>query len=277
MSADTLTLLLCTNGTPPSLPALDYGVWLAEQLKAEVALLGIVERASWESRVQEALDFAAKRLEGAGLRHQVILRHGKSEQVIRELSVREQQITVAGPLGRAVWERAVRGRSFRRLLDSIATPLLYTRSARLQMKRILICMGGLGYELTAESLVIRIARQLGAAVTFLHVVSPITYDYPVAREMQAHADNILESNTLLARNLQAALDQSRQNGVEAEFKTRHGPVVHEIAEELNKKEYDLVAMGSMYSAHGLRHLVTPNVTAEIAEMIDRPLLTVRGR
>jgi hypothetical protein len=34
-------------------------------------------------------------------------------------------------------------------------------------------------------------------------------------------------------------------------------------------------MGSLYSAHGLRQLYAPNVTAEVAEVIGCPVLSVR--
>jgi hypothetical protein len=34
-------------------------------------------------------------------------------------------------------------------------------------------------------------------------------------------------------------------------------------------------MGSAYSAHSLRHLYMPNVTAEVSEVVAIPLLSVR--
>jgi hypothetical protein len=37
----------------------------------------------------------------------------------------------------------------------------------------------------------------------------------------------------------------------------------------------LVCMGSPHSAHGLRQMYAPNVTAEVAETIGCPVLTVR--
>jgi len=40
-------------------------------------------------------------------------------------------------------------------------------------------------------------------------------------------------------------------------------------------EYDLICMGSPHSAHSLRHLYTPNVTAEVAEAANCPILTAR--
>jgi hypothetical protein len=39
--------------------------------------------------------------------------------------------------------------------------------------------------------------------------------------------------------------------------------------------YDMICMGSHYSAHALRQLYMPNVTAEVAESAHCPVLTVR--
>ncbi len=52
-------------------------------------------------------------------------------------------------------------------------------------------------------------------------------------------------------------------------------MIEEILGELEEGDYDLVCMGSQHSAQGLRQLYAPNVTAEVAEVIGCPVLTVR--
>jgi hypothetical protein len=71
------------------------------------------------------------------------------------------------------------------------------------------------------------------------------------------------------------MEEVRQAGLEVEFKVRHGSIVHEIVNEINHGSYDLLGMGSAYSAHSLRHLYMPNVTAEVSEVVAIPLLSVR--
>ena len=63
--------------------------------------------------------------------------------------------------------------------------------------------------------------------------------------------------------------------MKANLKLRQGNVIEEILAELKDGDYDLVCMGSLYSAHGLRQMYAPNVTAEVAEVIGCPVLTVR--
>ena len=75
--------------------------------------------------------------------------------------------------------------------------------------------------------------------------------------------------------LKQALAEMQSAGVDATLKIRHGSVVHEILAEIHSGDYDLVGLGSPYSAKSLRHLYTPNVTAEVAEAIHVPVLSVR--
>ena len=70
--------------------------------------------------------------------------------------------------------------------------------------------------------------------------------------------------------------RARKAGLKTDLKIRHGNVIEEILAELNEGDYDLVCMGSLYSAHGLRQMYAPNVTAEVADVIGCPVLTVRS-
>jgi nucleotide-binding universal stress UspA family protein len=63
----------------------------------------------------------------------------------------------------------------------------------------------------------------------------------------------------------------------AKAKARQGNIVEEILAEIKEGEYDLVCMGSAYSAHTLRQYYAPNVTAEVAEGARCPVLTARHK
>ena len=112
-------------------------------------------------------------------------------------------------------------------------------------------------------------------MTLLHVVPPIGLDYPESRRVRENLDHLTETDTLLGRTLRRALDKANKAGLEVELKIRQGNVVEEILAEVKSGDYDLVCMGSLYSAHGLRQMYAPNVTAEVAEVIGCPVLTVR--
>jgi nucleotide-binding universal stress UspA family protein len=272
MNIDEKSLLLAFNGTDTSLPAVEYGIWLAGQIKVPVILLGIVEKPAWRKRVEGVLENSAARLEAAGIPYHTEFVSGKGRTVICEQAISGIHLAVFGPFDRPVIRRWLRGRSFRRIFEEIKTPVLYVKQAHVQLHKILVCMGGLGYAVTAERWALNLAQHLDASVTLFHVVEPISYDYPIAHEIQDHWDDILETDTPQGQNLRDALKNAQDMGVPATLRVRQGNIVHEIITEVHAQNYDLVVMGSPYSTSNLRHLFMPNTTAEIAESILCPVL-----
>jgi nucleotide-binding universal stress UspA family protein len=269
-----LTLQLCTNGDLQTRPALEYGVWLAEVLKVNVELLGILESPRDGEAVKALLDHAASRLDQLQISYKTILETGDGPEIIARYAG-QTHLTVVGPLGRSAWLRVMHGRSIRQIMEKVPAPLMYVRKTSQKLERILLCMGGLGYATSMEKVALYLAQASQAAVTLLHVVEPVTLDYPTAREVQDHWQNILHTDTPQGRNLSQALAVAQDTGLEVEFKVTRGNIVHQILEVARQGNYDLIGMGSPYSAHSLRHLYMPNVTAEIAEALECPILTVR--
>jgi nucleotide-binding universal stress UspA family protein len=71
------------------------------------------------------------------------------------------------------------------------------------------------------------------------------------------------------------LELAREAGLKAKAIARAGNIVEQILTEIKAGEYDIVCMGSSYSAHSMRQLYTANVTAEVAESAHCPVLTAR--
>ncbi len=275
MIGDLDRLLLCTNGAEVSFPAMEYGTWLARRLDLDVTLLGIEERPAMRAALESLLERVRRILEEDERDFIVVRRSGRGHRVIPDLTHTGGYLTVLGPLGRGLWHRWLRGRSFRRIQEQVPTPVIYTRKAHLQCESMLVCMGGLGYAQGVLNLSLLLASRMGAGLTVLHVVEPITYDYPTAHEVGTHWEAVIETDTPHGRNLREALNKAEQAGVPIEFRVRNGNPVHEIVEEIRGHPYDLVGMGSPYSAHSLRRLYSPNVTAEVAEAVDCAILTLQ--
>jgi nucleotide-binding universal stress UspA family protein len=162
-------------------------------------------------------------------------------------------------------------------LERIKGPILYVPELRLPLKKILISAGGLGYEEVAENLALRVAAASEAELTILHVVPPTDLYYPTTRGVQAHMKDLATTDTLPGRSLRHALEMAQNAGLNARAITRHGIIVEEILAELKEGSYDMVCMGSSYTATSLRQLYAPQVTAEVAESANRPVLTARYR
>lgn len=270
-----IRLLLCTNGSELNRPALDYGIWLAALLRMPVVLLGVIETPRLQHEVEAYIMETAARLAGMDIPYQIEYDRGRGSVVIARYTRLGEFITVVGPLGRPAWRRVVQGRSFRRLLAKIETPIVYVPKISLPVRHILLCMGGLGYAQAVLSFVIYLARAAKARITLLHVVEPVNLDYPISKRIEQNWEHILETDTPQGRNLKQAAEELERAGLTFEFKVRHGNIVHEILDELREGDYDLIGMGSHYGVHNLRQMYLPDVTSEVAEELNCPVVTVR--
>jgi len=273
-------LLVATNGFKGTWAAIEYGAWLAESMRMKVTLLGVTENLNpaaiddhhpLEDIFASAIELFHKR----GVEYDLEIQNGDAGRVIPEKANRGNFITVVSPLGRPQFRRWLTGRSFRPLMEQIKGPILYVPEIRLPLKKLLISAGGLGYEVDAENLAFQVATASRADVTILHVLPPTDFDYPTTRDVRGHMKDLADTDTLLGRSLRKALDIAETAGLNAKMITRQGNVVEEILAEIKEGNYDMACMGSAYSAHTLRQLYTPNVTAEVAEAAHCPVLTVR--
>ena len=267
--------LLATNGTPESLVALDYGAWLAGLLMEKVGLLGIVEDSRYESSIRTAFSSVKERLADNNLILTEEIIRGNPVQIICQKALSMEHLLVVGPFGRPGWLRWLRGRSFRYILKDIQAPLIYTRQSRKRLNRILVCLGGLGYASSVEHWALYLAQRSSAEVTLLHIIEPVYYEYPTSNQVRVYGDEIIRSDTPQGRNLRQALQDAEQRGVQVELKVRQGDIIPEIHAELAAQDYDLVALGSPESSHSLRQRFMENITAQIAEKGNLPVLTAR--
>lgn len=268
--------LIVTNGYEGTWPAIRYGAWVAKTLELPVTLLGVQEETDEQHPLEYLYGDAIQVLKEAQVNYRLEITEGQAETKIKErLDRKDIGMLVVGPLGRPPVRRWMAGRSFRHIMAEVNLPIFYVPQERLPLKKMLICLGGLEYALTAEHFGINLAVKTGAQVVLLHVIQPIDLDYPETRKMLANLDHLIETDTVPGRSLRRGLAEAQSAGLEAEVRVRLGSPVQEILAEARDGNYDLLCMGSSYSAHGLRHLYTPNVTAEVAESLTCPLLTAR--
>ena len=273
-------LLITTNGFKGTWFAIEYGAWLAEVMQMGVTLLGVNEVANPAAiddhhPLENIFERAVSLFQEKGLSYSLDVRNGEVERVIPEKANSGSYITVASRFGRTQIRRLITGRSIHRLLERIQGPILYVPEIRLPLKKILISAGGLGYEAAAESLALQVASANQADVTILHVIPPTDLDYPTTRGLRGHTKDLAQTNTLPGRSLRHALELAQEAGLNARAVARQGIVVEEILNELREGDYDMVCMGSSYSASTLRQYYAPNVTAEVAVSAHCPVLTAR--
>jgi nucleotide-binding universal stress UspA family protein len=273
-------LLITTNGFLGTWPSIEYGTWLASTLEKHVTLLGVAENLNPAAiddhhPLEDVFARAVELFQKNGVTYTLEVQNGNAEEIIPRKAKQGDYIIVLGPLGRPQIRRMLTGRSIRHLMEEIEQPILYVPESKLPLKKILICIGGLGYEVTAEHIAMQMAMKSRAEITLLHIVPPFDLDYPTTRTVSKNWQNLAETDTPVGRSLRQALEIAKNDGLTANVKARQGNVVEEIMAEVKEGNYDLLCMGSIYSTNALRQLYAPNVTAEIAEDGSCPVLSAR--
>src|SRR5512142_1549716 len=226
-------LLICTNGHAASWPAIEYGAWVAASLKAPVVLLGIAERLpaapiDTKSPLEDVFARAVELFNEQGVRYSLEVRNGEAEEVVPREAGKERRMVVIGRLARPALRRFVSGRSIHRLLAEINSPVLYVPRACMPLRKLLVCMGGLGYEVNAEQIGIRLGAPSQAQMTLLHVAPPVDLDYPTARAEREHWRDPETTNSVIGRHVRQALETARAAGLSAQVKARQGNIVEQI-------------------------------------------------
>jgi nucleotide-binding universal stress UspA family protein len=261
-------LLIATNGFAGTWPSIEYGTWLAATLEKNISLLGVTENLNPAAiddhhPLEDVFARAVELFQKNGVAYSLEVQNGNAEDVIPRKARQGDYIIVLGPLGRPQFRRMLTGRSIRHLMEEIEQPILYVPESKLPLKKILICIGGLGYEVTAEHIAMH------------HIVPPMDLNYPTAKTVSSHWQNLTETDTPVGRSLRQTLEVVKNDGLTANVKARQGNVVEEILAEVKDGNYDLLCMGSMYSTNALRQLYAPNVTAEVADGTACPVLSAR--
>jgi nucleotide-binding universal stress UspA family protein len=269
-------LLLCTDGTSHSGPAMTFGCRLAAMLNAQVTVLGASARPEREPTLSRSLADARANLSDAGLTCETVIQQALPRHAIAaQAHAGRYDLIVAGLLESGRIRRWLRGPSTRRILRDVAAPVLVVPADRPALRHILLCSGDLWYPTETIQLVGQIAQAAEAEVTLLYVIPQPLLQYPILREIEDAWGVLLQTDTPQGRNLKAGRDTLRRLGIETGIKLRHGSVVQQIMTEIREGEYDLVALGSTYAAQGLRHYFASGITDLVVENAGRPVLVVR--
>lgn len=273
-------VLIVTNGYEGTWSAIEEGTWFASALDASITLLGMNEASNPAAiddsyPLENVFERAVGLFQAQGASYRLEVRNGGVEEVLPRYKKQDDTIIVLGPLGRPQMRRWIAGRSIRHFIEEIEQPILYVPEVKLPVQRILLCVGGLGYDVTAEQLALKAAAHSRAELTLLHIVPPVDLKYPTAQAVSRNWQHLADTDTPVGRSLRQSLEHAKALGLNVSVKGRQGNVVEEILLEAQEGRYDLLCMGSSYSVHSLRQMTSANVTAEVIDGAGCPTLTAR--
>lgn len=272
-----MKILICSDGSGQAEAAMRFGGIIAASFGAETTLLGITEKPAEEDAIFESLRLGQHILREQGISAELITKAGDPVgEIIKRTEETQYDLVVIGAVRKGTRGAFLMSAKAYRIIKVVAPPVLVVIGSRTALKRILICSGGEKYIDAAVEYAGGIARAAGAAVTLFHVMAEPPAVFSDLIKMEEDINLLLHSNTDLGRNLRREKELLERMGVDSEVRLRHGLVLSEVFKEIKRGDYDLVVTGSS-PVHGtLRTYIMGNITREIVNRADCPVLVVRG-
>ncbi|HYY30558.1 MAG TPA: universal stress protein [Chthoniobacterales bacterium] len=272
-----MKILVCSDGSERARRALAFAAIIAEAAEAELTILGISETRQQQGKLLEVLAREREVLHRPDLNLQIATKFGDPvEEIIRRTQETVYDLVVIGAERKGAEGFFLPSAKAYSITESIAPPVLVVPVARAALRRILICTGGGTYIANAVNFTSKLAKNLAANVTLLTVTTQPAAMHGTIFRRQEDVDALLNSNSALARNLRSQKQIIERSGVPVTVRVRRGIVIDEILAEIEEHDYDLVVAGSWAARDTWRTYVIGNITRQIVNLTDRPVLVVRS-
>ncbi|HUK90635.1 MAG TPA: universal stress protein [Blastocatellia bacterium] len=273
-----MKILMCSDGSKQAQEATRFGGIIAAASQAEVTILGIMERPGHQEALFDSLRVVQQDLNAAGVTAEVTIKAGNPvEEILKKTQETHFDMVIIGAVRKGSRGPFLMSATAYKIIKVIEPPVLVVVGARQSLGSILICSGGERYIERAVALAGGMAKAAGAGITLLHVMAepPTVYADLIELEKE-NAAHLLETNSDLGRNLRHEKESLESIGVKCEVRLRYGLVVDEIYNEILMGDYDLIVTGSSPAGDALRTYIMGNITREIVNRAERPVLVVRG-
>lgn len=270
-----MKVLFCSDGSTAAEKAVRFAALIAAGWHAETTILGIVERAGTEDALLRSLRRSQDLLNQHNLEAELVTKAGRPvSEIVKRTEATDYDLVVIGAERR---DRAPLLRPIKayQITEAVRPPVLLFLGERSSLRRILLCHGGGVPAVKAVELTGAIAKSTQAAVTLFHVLAAAPAMFAGLLQQEQDAERVLESDSSLGRALRQQKETLTELGIACTVRLRHGLVVPELLTEVRQAEYDLVVAGSSPSRDRLRAYMLGNVTRELINHAEWPVLVVR--
>ncbi|HXF40779.1 MAG TPA: universal stress protein [Blastocatellia bacterium] len=272
-----MKILICTDGSAQAENAVRFGGLIAEKCEAEATILAITEKPGEEDTVFDSLRRAQQLLKEHGVNAEIITKSGEPiEEIVKRADETSYDLVVIGAVRKGTRGPFLMSAKAYKIIKAVAPPVLAVIGNRESIKRILVCSGGEKYIDRAVEFSGTLAKAAGASITLFHVMAEPPAVYTDLIKMEEDVNLLLHSSSGLGQNLRREKEALQAMGVAAEVRLRHGLVISEVFKEIRRGDYDLVVTGSSPEGGNLRSYIMGNITREIVNRAECPVLVVRG-
>ena len=272
-----MKILICSDGSEQANQAIQFGGRIAAACQAETTLLGICENPNEEDTVFDAIKSGAQSLKQYQVNAEMIIKSGEPiEEIVRRTQETKYDLVVIGAVRKGTRGPFLMSAKAYKIIKAVEPPVLVVIGRSVELKRILICSGGERYIDTAVRFTGEIARASDATITLFHVMSEPPPVYSDLIKMEEDINLLLHSNSGLGQNLRKEKEMLDGLGIHSDVRLSHGMVISEVFKEIKRGKYDLVVTGSSPTGGTLRTYIMGNITREIVNRAECPVLVVRS-
>lgn len=272
-----MKILICSDGSVQAENTVQFGGLIASACGAETTLLGITEKPSEEDAIFESLKRGLQLLKETGISAELIIKAGDPiEEIVKRTRETAYDLVVIGAVRKGTRGPFLMSAKAYKIIKAVEPPVLVVTGNRTSLKHMLICSGGEKYIEKAVEFSGHIARASDAHVTLFHVMNEPPPVFSDLSKMEEDVNLLLHSNSGLGQNLRREKELLERMGVDNDVRLRHGLVISEVLKEIRRVDYDLVVTGSSPTGGTLRTYIMGNMTREIVNRADCPVLVVRS-
>ena len=272
-----MKILICSDGSSQAERAASFASIIVAGCNGETTILGITEKSREEDAIFDSLRRSQHLIKEKGISAELIIKAGEPiEEIVKRTEETAYDLVVIGATRKGTRGPFLMSAKAYKIIKAVAPPVLVVIGNRETLKRVLVCSGGEKYIDRAVEFTGAIAKATEASVTLFHVMAEPPPVYSDLIRMEEDVNLLLHSNSALGQNLRREKEGLERMGVTSEVRLHHGLVISEVFKEVRRGDYDLVVTGSSPEGGTLRTYIMGNITREIVNRAECPVLVVRG-
>jgi nucleotide-binding universal stress UspA family protein len=256
-------------------PPVMMGKIIAKATGGEISVLVVIPKGGHPENGEAVAEQVKLDLESFS--PQVFIKQGNSKKIIQEELDRETyQLVIADTDRINRLKKSIEVDPM--LIKQSAISLLLTQQTKPKINNILLCTACKEGDYSLIDQTSRLAEDLGATITLLHVFpGAIPSMYTGLEKIEETVDELLQTDTPFAQFLRRGVEILKENDIESEVKIRRGIPIEEIVRETQVINYDLVVIGSSMVDQGLLEMLLGNLAVKIINCIELPVLVIGTR
>jgi nucleotide-binding universal stress UspA family protein len=270
-----MKILILLDSEKYTHPPVLMGKIITGATSAEVNVLIVIPTGGHPENAEAVAEQVKEDL--AGLSPRILIKEGRAREVIKgELDQEEYQLIIANA------DRINRVRKSVDLdpilIKQSTISLLITQNIKPKIDKILLCSGCKEDDFSLITQGAKLASDLGAFVTLLHVFpGAVPSMYTGLGQIDETVEEILQTDTPFAQHLRRGVEILQDLGLNSEVKIRRGIPIEEIVRETQFNNYDLVVIGSSKVNQGLIEMLMGNLSIKIIDQVELPVLVIGTR